>query len=64
MIHSQSRDECEQTLRTIADQTGILRYSALYSTKEYKKVRVRYFTLEEAEWEQQHPRNNPPPPAV
>ncbi len=51
MIHGKSQDDCEQTLRSLAEKTGIREYSALYSTKEYKKVRVRYFTPDEAEWE-------------
>jgi siroheme decarboxylase len=53
MIHGKSETECEQTLHAIADKTGIGEHSALYSTKEYKKVRVRYFTEEEGKWERQ-----------
>ncbi len=51
MVHGKSVEECEQTLAAIADTTGITQRGALYSTKEYKKVRVRYFTPEEAAWE-------------
>jgi len=54
MVHGKTQDECEKTLRAIADKTGIRDHSALYSTKEYKKVRVRYFTEEEEAWERQH----------
>lgn len=53
MVHGKSEEECEQTLAAIAGATGIKDHSALYSTKEYKKVRVRYFTDAEAEWEKQ-----------
>lgn len=52
MVHGKSRDECEQTLAAIAEKTGVRDHSALYSTKEYKKVRVRYFTPDEAAWEE------------
>lgn len=52
MIHGTSHSECEQTLAAISAKTGIKQYSALYSTQEFKKVRVRYFTPNEAEWEQ------------
>jgi DNA-binding Lrp family transcriptional regulator len=52
MVHGKSQAECERTLAEIAEKTGIRHYSALYSTKEYKKVRVRYFTDEEKQWEQ------------
>jgi len=51
MVHGKSEEECEQTLTAIAEATGIAEYQALYSTKEFKKMRVRYFTDEEARWE-------------
>lgn len=52
MVHGRSRDECERILAAIAERTGISQRNALYSTREFKKVRVRYFTPDEAEWEQ------------
>lgn len=54
MVHGKSKEECEQVLAAIAAKTGVRTWSALYSTKEYKKVRVRYFTREEEEWESAH----------
>jgi DNA-binding Lrp family transcriptional regulator len=54
MVHGKTNDECERTLHAIAEKTGIRDHSALYSTREYKKVRVRYFTGEEEQWERQH----------
>lgn len=51
MVHGKSEAECEQTLDEIARETGITQRDALYSTEEFKKVRVRYFTDEEASWE-------------
>lgn len=54
MVHGKSEDECEQTLQAIADATGITNRHALYSTKEFKKVRVRYFTSAEMMWEDEH----------
>jgi len=51
MVHGKSEEECEQTLQAISDATGITDRHALYSTKEFKKVRVRYFTDEEVKWE-------------
>jgi DNA-binding Lrp family transcriptional regulator len=53
MVHGKSELECEQTLAAIAEATGISDRLALYSTKEFKKVRVRYFTDEEAHWEEE-----------
>ncbi len=54
MVHGKSEEECEQTLAAIAEATGIHDRHALYSTKEFKKVRVRYFTDEEMKWEEIH----------
>jgi DNA-binding Lrp family transcriptional regulator len=51
MVHGKSEEECRQTLAAIADATGLTDWQALFSSKEYKKVRVRYFTDAEAEWE-------------
>ena len=51
MVHGKTVDECEETLAAIAAATGIRNHQALYSSKEYKKVRVRYFTGEEEAWE-------------
>lgn len=58
MVHAPTRDECEAIGRDIAEATGINDNLLLYSTREYKKTRVRYFvedyerfwdTAEEAE---------------
>jgi len=54
MVHGKSEQDCEQTLAAIAEATGIRERLALYSTREFKKVRVRYFTDAEREWEAAH----------
>ena len=54
MVHGKSEQECEQTLAAISEATGITDRHALYSTREFKKVRVRYFTDEEMKWEAEH----------
>jgi hypothetical protein len=51
MIHGRSAEDCEAVLAEISRETGITEFSALYSTKEYKKTRVEYFTDAEARWE-------------
>ena len=43
MIHATSRDQCEEVARDISEATGIKEYQLLYSTREYKKTRVKYF---------------------
>ena len=54
MVHGKSEEECEQTMAAIAEATGITDRNSLYSTQEFKKVRVRYFTDEEARWEEEN----------
>jgi DNA-binding Lrp family transcriptional regulator len=51
MIHARRRAEGAIILKAIASATGIDRYAALYSTHEYKKVRIRYFEPDIAAWE-------------
>ena len=53
MVHAPTKEKCEAALAAIAAATKVYDYSALYSTVEYKKVRVKYFTPESAAWEQQ-----------
>jgi DNA-binding Lrp family transcriptional regulator len=54
MIHGTSRQKCETLMAEIAAATGIQDYAALYSTKEYKKMRLQYFTPEIEAWERSH----------
>jgi DNA-binding Lrp family transcriptional regulator len=54
MTHGRTKAECEAVLAAVGAETGLDDFSVLYSTKEYKKTRVSYFTPEEAEWERAH----------
>ena len=51
MVHGRSVEECEAVLDAMAAETGITERLSLYSTREYKKTRVRYFTPEMEAWE-------------
>jgi siroheme decarboxylase len=51
MVHGQQRRDCQAVIDAIAEATGIREYDLLYSTKEYKKVRLQYFTRDLDEWE-------------
>jgi len=51
MVHAPTPVECDQVLKTISEATGITEYASLYSGKEYKKIRVKYFTPETEAWE-------------
>jgi DNA-binding Lrp family transcriptional regulator len=54
MAHGRSKEECDAILDSIAADTGIEERRTLYSSTEFKKVRLRYFTDEHAKWEAQH----------
>ena len=43
MIHGHHASDCEAVVAAISQATGITEHALLYSTKEYKKTRVRYF---------------------
>ena len=49
--HGRKVDDCEKVAAAISETTGVTDYTILYSTKEYKKTRVRYFTPDYDEWE-------------
>jgi DNA-binding Lrp family transcriptional regulator len=54
MVHGRSARECEQTIEAIRTDTGVDEFCLLWSVKEYKKVRLRYYTPEWAEWLAHH----------
>jgi siroheme decarboxylase len=54
MAHGRSKEECDAILDSIAEDTGIEERRTLYSSTEFKKVRLRYFTDEHKRWEAEH----------
>jgi DNA-binding Lrp family transcriptional regulator len=54
MAHGRSKEECDAILDAIADEFGITERSTLYSSTEFKKIRLQYFTGEFKDWERQH----------
>jgi siroheme decarboxylase len=54
MAHGRSKEECDAILDSIADQTGITERATLYSSTEFKKIRLLYFTDEHRAWERGH----------
>jgi DNA-binding Lrp family transcriptional regulator len=54
MAHGRSKEECDAILDSIADDTGIEERSTLYSSTEFKKIRLLYFTSEHRDWEREH----------
>ncbi len=51
MVHGRSREECLEVLGAIAAATGLGPPAVLWTVKEFKKVRLPYFTPEYAAWE-------------
>ena len=51
MVHGRGREACLEVLDAIATATGIESRATLWSLREFKKVRLRYFTPEYAAWE-------------
>ncbi len=51
MVHGQKAADCHEIIAAISRATGITDYALLYSTKEYKKVRLKYFPPALDEWE-------------
>jgi DNA-binding Lrp family transcriptional regulator len=43
MIHAQKREEVERIARELSDKIGVPEYAILFSVREYKKERVKYF---------------------
>jgi siroheme decarboxylase len=56
MAHGRSKEECDAVLDAIADDCGIGPdgRATLYSSTEYKKIRLHYFTDDYAAWEAEH----------
>ncbi len=56
MAHGRSKEECDAILQSIADEHDLHGEdrATLYSSTEFKKIRLHYFTDEYAEWEREH----------
>ncbi len=56
MAHGRSKEECDAILDQIAEDHGLHGpdRAVLYSSTEFKKIRLRYFTPDYAAWEAEH----------
>ena len=54
MAHGRSKEECDAILDSIAQDTGIDGRATLYSSTEFKKIRLLYFTDDFKRWESEH----------
>jgi DNA-binding Lrp family transcriptional regulator len=61
MAHGRSKDECDAILQAIADEHGLhgADRAVLYSSTEFKKIRLHYFTDDYARWESENTRAAP-----
>jgi DNA-binding Lrp family transcriptional regulator len=55
MAHGRSKEECDAILDAVRDEVGCIEDRAtLYSSTEFKKVRLLYFTDDFKQWEREH----------
>jgi siroheme decarboxylase len=54
MAHGRSKEECDAILDSIAADTGVQDRATLYSSTEFKKIRLLYFTDDYRAWEREH----------
>jgi DNA-binding Lrp family transcriptional regulator len=54
MAHGRSKEECDAILDSIEEATGIDERATLYSSTEFKKIRLLYFTDDYKRWEAEH----------
>ena len=56
MAHGRSKEECDAILDSIADEHDLhgADRATLYSSTEFKKIRLHYFTDDYAAWEREY----------
>jgi siroheme decarboxylase len=54
MAHGRSKEECDAILDSIATEAGIRDRATLYSSTEFKKIRLLYFTADFRAWERKY----------
>jgi DNA-binding Lrp family transcriptional regulator len=53
MVHGKTHEETNGIIQEMAQEIGATNYMPLYSTREFKKVRIEYFTPAFEKWEEQ-----------
>ncbi len=54
MIHGRSKEEVQEVVEEIAKEIEPKEYRYLYSTREFKKQRIKYFSPKFKEWEERY----------
>ncbi len=52
MIHAKTQDELEEFIKEISKEIDVQDFKVLYSTREFKKKRIKYFSEEFYRWEE------------
>ena len=50
MVHARTEEKVREVIQNISSETGLNEYDILFSTREFKKTRVPYFTGEYEDW--------------
>ncbi|OQX72824.1 MAG: AsnC family protein, partial [Campylobacteraceae bacterium 4484_4] len=58
MVHGKSKEEADAIIEEMASELEHRDKRPLYSTREFKKVRIKYFTPDAAEWEEKMIKEN------
>jgi len=54
MVHGKTTEETNTIIKEMAEEIEHFARRPLYSTREFKKVRIKYFSPEFAQWEKRH----------
>ena len=54
MVHGKTTEETNGIIEEMAKEIDSVSHMPLYSSREFKKVRIEYFTPEHSQWEAQH----------
>jgi DNA-binding Lrp family transcriptional regulator len=54
MVHARTEEKVREVIAGISEDTGLDEYDILFSTREFKKTRVPYFTGEYEAWEERY----------
>ena len=54
MVHARTEEKVREVIQNISAETGLREYDILFSTREFKKTRVPYFTGEYEAWEERY----------
>jgi DNA-binding Lrp family transcriptional regulator len=55
MVHGKTKEDCQCYLRKLLQQAGNSPYQLLYSTREFKKKRIEYYSTALEEWKKAYP---------